>query len=160
MVWAVNPTNDTLAHLVSYLGQMASITLGRFEIGCRVRTHEPLPKCTATAEMRRGMLMIAKEAISNIIEHAEATAVEIDIGVRDGRLRMAIQDDGRGLDNGRGLPAATTGRPHGPGGNGLGNMQSRAADLGGSCRIEPVLPPAAHGTRVIVEVPLESEVHA
>jgi nitrate/nitrite-specific signal transduction histidine kinase len=39
-------------------------------------------------------------------------------------------------------------------------MQSRAADLGGSCRIEPVLPPAAHGTRVIVEVPLESEVHA
>lgn len=160
LVWAVNPTNDTLAHLVSYLGQMASITLGRFEIGCRVRAQEPLPDCTAPAELRRGLLLIAKEAISNIVEHAEATAVEVDIGVRQGRLRMVIQDDGRGLDDGRGMPAATNGRPHGPGGNGLGNMQSRAADLGGWCCIEPAPPPAAHGTRVIVEVPLESEVHA
>jgi signal transduction histidine kinase/ligand-binding sensor domain-containing protein len=160
MVWAVNPTNDTLAHLSSYLGQTASVTLGRFGVACRVRVPDPPPASAVTAEVRRGLLLIAKEAISNIIEHAEATAVEIEIDVRDGWLRMTIQDDGRGLDNCRGLPEATNGRPHGSGGNGLGNMQARAADLGGWCRIEPALPPAAHGTRVIVEVPLESEVHA
>lgn len=151
MVWAVNPANDTLAHLVSYLGQTASETLGRFGVACRVRTQEPLPECNASAELRRGMLMIAKEAVSNIVEHADATVVEIDLSIHEVRLRMSIADDGRGL------PEATNGRRHGPGGNGLGNMQSRATDLGGSCRIERAVP---RGTRVVVDVPLSSEAHA
>jgi len=151
MVWAVNPANDTLAHLVSYLGQTASETLGRFGVACRVRTTEPLPECTATAELRRGILMIAKEAVSNIVEHAGATVVEIDLSIHEGRVWLSIADDGCGL------PEATNGRRHGPGGNGLGNMQSRAADLGGSCRIETASP---RGTRVVVEVPLSREAHA
>ena len=151
MVWAVNPANDTLAHLVSYLGQTASETLGRFGVACRVRTTEPLPECSASSELRRGMLMIAKEAVSNIVEHAEASAVEIDLSIHESRVRMSIKDDGRGL------PETSNGHRHGPGGNGLGNMQSRATDLGGSCRIEPTVP---HGTRVVVEVPLSSEAHA
>jgi signal transduction histidine kinase len=151
MVWAVNPANDTLAHLVSYLGQTASETLGRFGVACRVRTQEPLPECTATAELRRGILMIAKEAVSNIVEHAGATVVEIDLSIHEGRVWLSIADDGCGL------PEATNGRRHGPGGNGLGNMQSRAKDLGGSCRIETASP---RGTRVVVEVPLSREAHA
>jgi signal transduction histidine kinase len=151
MVWAVNPANDTLAHLVSYIGQTASETLGRFGVACRVRTIEPLPECTATAELRRGMLLIAKEAVSNIVEHAGATAVAIEIGFHDGRLTMSIADDGRGIHD------VPSGQPHGPGGNGLGNMQARAADLGGSCRIERIV---SGGTRVVVEVPLSSEAHA
>jgi signal transduction histidine kinase/ligand-binding sensor domain-containing protein len=151
MVWAVNPANDTLAHLVSYIGQTASETLGRFGVACRVRTQEPLPECTATAELRRGMLMIAKEAVSNIVEHAGATAVEIDLSIHEGRVRMSIEDDGCGL------PETSNGHRLGPGGNGLGNMRARAGDLGGSCRIEPAVP---RGTRVVVEVPLSSEAHA
>jgi signal transduction histidine kinase/streptogramin lyase len=151
MVWAVNPANDTLAHLVSYLGQTASETLGRFGVACRVRTQEPLPECPATAELRRGILMIAKEAVSNIVEHAGASVVEIDLSIHEGRVWLSIADDGRGL------PKAMNSHRHGPGGNGLGNMQSRAADLGGSCRIETASP---RGTRVVVEVPLSSEAHA
>ncbi len=95
--------------------------------------------------------MIAKEAVSNIVEHSGAKAVEINLSIHEGRVRMSIEDDGRGL------PEATNGRRHGPGGNGLGNMQSRAADLGGSCRIETASP---RGARVVVEVPLSREAHA
>jgi signal transduction histidine kinase/streptogramin lyase len=146
LVWAVNPGNDTLPHLASYLGQTASETLGRFGIPCRVRSDE-IPASTASAELRRGMLLIAKEAVSNIVEHADATAVEIDLSVHDNLLRMAIEDDGRGL------PVVTHTQPAGPGGNGLGNMQARAADLGGSCRIEPAEP---RGTRIVVDVPLSA----
>jgi len=136
---------------VSYIGQTASETLGRFGVACRVRTTEPLPECTATAELRRGMLMIAKEAVSNIVEHARASAVEIELSIHEGRVRLSIEDDGCGL------PETSNGHRHGPGGNGLGNMQARAADLGGSCRIETASP---RGTRVVVEVPLSSEIHA
>jgi signal transduction histidine kinase/ligand-binding sensor domain-containing protein len=147
LVWAVNPGNDTLPHLVSYLGQAASETLGRFGIACRIRSDE-IPASTASADLRRGMLLIAKEAVSNIVEHAEATAVEIDLSVHDSRLRMVIEDDGHGL------PMVPPTQPAGPGGNGLGNMQARAADLGGSCRIEPAVP---HGTRIVVDMPLSPE---
>ena len=147
MVWAVNPGNDTLAHLVSYLGQTASETLGRFGIACRVRSDE-IPDLPAEAELRRGMLMIGKEAVSNIVEHAEATAVTIDVRARDGRLTITIEDDGNGL------MATAKGGPLSSGGNGLGNMQARAADLGGSCRIKPAEP---SGTRIVVDVPLSAK---
>lgn len=147
MVWAVNPGNDTLAHLVSYLGQTASETLGRFGIACRVRSDE-IPDLPAEAELRRGMLMIAKEAVSNIVEHAEATAVAIDVRACDGRLTITIEDDGTGLT------ATPESPPPRSGGNGLGNMQARAADLGGCCRIEPAEP---SGTRIVVDVPLSAK---
>ena len=74
--------------------------------------------------------------------------MEIDLSVHDRRLRMVIEDDGHGL------PVVTPTQPSGPGGNGLGNMQARAADLGGCCRIEPAEP---HGTRIVVDVPLSAE---
>jgi signal transduction histidine kinase len=147
MVWAVNPGNDTLSHLVSYLGQMASESLGRFGIACRLRSDE-IPDLPAEAELRRGMLMIAKEAVSNIVEHAEATAVTIDVRARDGRLTIMIEDDGNGL------MATAQSEPLSSGGNGLGNMQARAADLGGSCRIKPAEP---SGTRIVVDVPLSAK---
>ncbi len=147
MVWAVNPGNDTLAHLVSYLGQTASETLGRFGIACRVRS-DAIPDLPAEAELRRGMLMIAKEAVSNIVEHAAATAVTIDVSACDGRLTITIEDDGTGLT------ATPESPPPRSGGNGLGNMQARAADLGGCCRIEPAEP---HGTRIVVDVPLSAK---
>ena len=77
-----------------------------------------------------------------------ATAVEIDLSIHASRLRVSIEDDGSGLSE------ASNGHRHGPGGNGLGNIQARAADLGGSCLIERT---ASGGTRVVVDVPLSSE---
>jgi signal transduction histidine kinase len=65
---------------------------------------------------------IAKEALTNVVKHAKATACVIRVWVDHG-LRLAISDDGVG---GAGLD-----RP----GVGLTSMGSRAVELGGWCDV-------------------------
>ena len=62
------------------------------------------------------------EALSNVARHASATQVMIIVTVKDRQLELKVIDNGIGLDN-------TVG------GKGLGNMESRANRLGGTCGI-------------------------
>ena len=148
LVWTVTPSNDTLPHLVSYIGQSASDTLDQFGIACRTRTPDEVPDLPASADLRRHVLMVVKEALSNIVEHSGAEAVEITIDVRDGQLALAIADDGRGIG------CASSERSSHRIGNGLGNMWRRIADLGGTCDIRHAAP---HGTIIDVILPLASQ---
>lgn len=147
LVWTVTPSNDTLPHLVSYIGQSASDTLGQFGIACRTRAPDDVPDRPASADLRRNVLMVVKEALSNIVEHAGAEAVEITIDVRDGRLALTITDDGRGIGG------SSSERGSRRTGNGLGNMRRRITDLGGTCDIRDAVP---HGTVIDVMLPLSS----
>ncbi len=74
-------------------------------------------------EVPRGMadevIAVLTEALSNIARHAGATAVAVGLDVREGRCRLEVTDDGKGL---RGAPE----------GNGLRNMRERAERLGGA----------------------------
>jgi signal transduction histidine kinase len=94
----------------------------------------------APLEVRRNVLPIFKEALHNIIKHAQAQSVTIEIALTDHRLALTIRDDGVGMD-----PSAA------PGGHGLRNMQRRAAEIGGRLTIESK--PGA-GTTIRLEVPL------
>lgn len=67
------------------------------------------------------LYMIGREALLNAFRHADAEAVEIEVGYGRRSLRLRIRDDGRGLDD-----AAT----QAPGHWGLRGMRERAARLG------------------------------
>ncbi len=97
---------------------------------------EPDPTCSGQ------LLQIAREALSNIARHSNATRVLIDIAVRDSELALEIADNGRGFDL-----VAERGTAH----LGLANMEQRAAELGGRFEIT-TLP--GEGTRIIARVPL------
>ncbi len=92
-------------------------------------------------EYRRGeLLKIVREAFSNVARHSRATRVSVVIDMADDLLRLVIADNGSGFD-----VAAARGTDH----QGLANMRTRAADLGGELRID-----SSHvGTRVTVIVP-------
>lgn len=85
-------------------------------------------------------LAVLREALSNVVRHAGASRVEVDVTVREDRLAVVVGDDGAGLPPGR--PA---------GGRGLDNMQTRAAKLGGRATVSPG---HARGTVVRWEVPI------
>jgi PAS domain S-box-containing protein len=70
---------------------------------------------------RNHLYRIAQEAVQNALKHSAAKAVAIELSVRDGSVRLAISDDGRGL------PAEE------PRGTGLGmrTMRFRAGAIGG-----------------------------
>lgn len=79
------------------------------------------------------------EGLSNVVRHANATAVELRIDHVDTQLALTI------IDNGVGLPNA----PKRSGG--LSNMMWRAAELGGSCTVGPNQP---GGTQLYWYVPV------
>ncbi len=88
------------------------------------------------------LLAIANEALSNVARHAQATQARLSASATGDRLRLEIQD------NGRGLPPDTVV------GYGLRNMQDRARLLGGTMSL--VTQPG-HGTTVTVDVPWGEE---
>lgn len=84
-------------------------------------------------------LQIAREAISNSLRHGEATHVTVRLHPGEGEVCLLVQDNGRGFDPTRAQN-----------GFGLGNIQARAAGLGGTVRVESA---AGNGTRVVLTLP-------
>lgn len=84
---------------------------------------------------------IGSEAITNALRHADASRIEVTIGVVGDRLRLRVHDDGRGLP-----------RERRPGGNGLLAIESRAATIGGRIDLGPS--ERGRGTAIVVELPL------
>ncbi|MDI1250934.1 MAG: histidine kinase [Lacunisphaera sp.] len=90
------------------------------------------------------IMNILREAVSNSLRHGRARHITLLAGRNDQQIALAVQDDGAGFVPARPRPAA---------GHGLGNMQARAAALGGSLRIESV---PGKGTRVLLTLPVAS----
>jgi signal transduction histidine kinase len=83
------------------------------------------------AEPSKGdFIQIAREVLSNIARHAQASEVTVACAVREGQsVVMTIEDDGVGFDPG------TVKRGHG-----LTNIEERARRIGGDLRITPRRP--------------------
>lgn len=140
IVWAVNPEHDDLASLLDYIAQQALDQTGPAGLRCRLDLPEASPNRPLTADFRHHTLLIVREAVNNAIKHAQATEVRIQASLGGQSLSLSITDDGRGMLSQ--LPAAP--------GNGLKNMTSRAADLGGTLKVASV---TEGGTSVHFELP-------
>jgi signal transduction histidine kinase len=107
-------------------------------------------------------LRIFQEAVSNVLQHAEASTIRVSTGcVADDRGRpgvfVEIRDDGRGLRQaappfeGPDPKSAASSTPAAASnGFGMRNMARRAAELGGSITVTDEAP----GTRVLLWLPL------
>jgi signal transduction histidine kinase len=84
---------------------------------------------------------VTSEALTNAAKHAHASAVQVELTVRDTTVRLVICDDGiGGADPGRG--------------SGLLGLSDRIAALGGTLQLTS---PADSGTTLLIEIPLEGE---
>jgi two-component system, NarL family, nitrate/nitrite sensor histidine kinase NarX len=93
------------------------------------------------------VLRIIQEALANVRKHARATSATVRIGRSGDGLRIVVEDDGQGFDAGT-IPS--DGREH----FGLTIMKERVGELKGSFSIRSR---QGEGTRVTVELPLETE---
>jgi signal transduction histidine kinase len=84
---------------------------------------------------------IVQEALTNVVRHANASAVSIRIGQDDGVLLIEVEDDGPGRAAGQA----------GGSGNGIRGMTERAATLGGELTAGPR---AGSGWRIRARLPL------
>jgi signal transduction histidine kinase len=80
-----------------------------------------------------------REALTNAARHAHASAVEVTVGVEEGRLSVVVRDNGVGL-------AGDAGRR-----SGTANLAARAERRGGGLEL---VTPASGGTELIWKAPL------
>ena len=146
VIWAVNPACDTLEGLAAFLGQHAESFLNTAGLRCRLDFPRRFPDRIITAETRHQVFLVVKEALHNVVRHAGATEVNLQIEAADASLVLTVKDYGRGL------AARTDGASaDSRNGNGLPSMRSRVAHLGGDFSI--VRGPSG-GTEVRVSIPI------
>ncbi len=92
------------------------------------------------------LFRIVQEAGNNIIRHAQAHQVKIQLTLSDSRITAAIEDDGQGFD----VEAVMRSRSEKQA-LGLLGIQERAMLLGGTFDVKSVV---GTGTRLTVEIPL------
>lgn len=126
-----------LAGAVEYW--MRQITVGAPLQG-RLRISGPLETLSPAEEAC--LYSVAKEAVSNVVRHANAGTFEVMIELEHGVVVLSVSDDGVGFDPAR---AALSG------GMGLGNIKDRVAREGGLLEI---IGPGEGGTRLRVELPV------
>ncbi|MGW3665150.1 GAF domain-containing protein [Streptomyces sp. NPDC005141] len=106
------------ARLVTEVGRAAE-TLG-FAPALRM---SGLLDTDVSDEQREHLLAVVREALSNAARHSHATAVEVTAEATTTTLRLRV------ADNGRGIAPGVTRR------SGLGNLRTRAENLGGTCAL-------------------------
>jgi signal transduction histidine kinase len=92
-------------------------------------------------EIEEALYRICQEALHNVVKHAAASRVQIELGRDGGCVRLVVTDDGMGFD------AATASR----GGHlGLAGMRTRVERFNGRLAVESS---PGNGTRLEIAVP-------
>ncbi len=139
IIWAVNPKNDKLPNAVAYIREYIQKTLHDTPVECTIEYPEEIPSAVLSAEIRRNIFLVIKEAIHNVAKHSRATHVRVRMEADDQHLKYEIEDNGIGIRIDK----------NNKNGNGLTNMKSRISEIGGEFNIE-----SGSGTKVIFVVPL------
>ncbi len=124
-VWSLSPHHQRLSHLVSRIHDVAIEQCREQGIACAARVPLLENDCDLSDVARKNCFLIFREGLANVLRHSGARSVELTIDVSENEFHMLLKDDGRGFD-----PALPGKRPRG--GNGLKNMASRAAEIGGT----------------------------
>lgn len=150
IVWAVDPHNDTLDSLVTYVSKFAQEYLNVAGVRCRLDVPSELPPHVLPAEVRHNLFLAIKEALNNIVKHAKASEVWLRVLVQPDSFCVIIEDNGCGLVPGKVNGVSSTPHPDRiSSGHGLTNMERRLATIGGRCVIRSE---AGQGTRAELRV--------
>ena len=143
VIWSLNPKHDRVENLIRHIYQYAEEFFADTPVRCRFGPMSDISADSALRpQIRSALFRSFKEAVANVLKHARASAVEIDVSFAGGMLAIRIADNGRGFD-----PDTPPGGEH----NGLTNMRDRMAEIGGSCSIRgKAAPPCCAAQAVCV----------
>jgi signal transduction histidine kinase len=141
IVWAINTSGYEQKSLSSQLKDFYFELMESQNLQCHYHIDEVLEGQITDINARKNLLLIAKEAINNILKHARSSAIDISLSKKNDYLLFEIQDNGIGMNNIEAMKS----------GNGLRNMRFRAEKLNGTCTFSSVL---GAGTTISCLVPL------
>lgn len=137
IIWAMNEKNNSLEDLVFYFRSYSMEYCNENKLECEFIINGNLSQKMIEGHIRRNVFLVLKESLHNIVKHASASKVKVNITIHK-KLTLSISD------NGKGLPFGFASK-----GNGLLNMKKRAGTLQGELNILN-----GAGTTIQLEIPL------
>jgi ligand-binding sensor domain-containing protein/signal transduction histidine kinase len=147
IVWTVNPANDTLENIFAFVRNYVSkLFEENADIKLTLDFTEPerIPKeVIINPDIKRNLLLILKESLTNIFKHSQATEVLVSMRVDKSKIELQIQDNGKGIATGS----------HNGFGNGINNMRKRSESVNGLFTFES----NDNGTVIRLRIPMTTE---
>ena len=103
---------------------------------CTIHIQESLPPLAN--QLEQCIYRISQEALQNIIKHAEASIIELNLSANDGVIRLLITDNGIGFSSQNSQAGYSLG---------IKGMEERAQELGGKFTLSSI---PEHGTAIEV----------
>jgi signal transduction histidine kinase len=144
MVWDLRAPDAAGPSLIDTLDDAARPLLEQGGLGLTCRTQgvpRRLPPTVASTVLR-----VSKEAVTNVVQHANAKQVTIELGYEPGLVRLTIADDGVGTDPARLASAPASGHW------GIAGMRERATRAGGTLEVNSAV---SMGMTIVLTVPTE-----
>lgn len=142
IIWSLDPERDNVRSTADFIeGWVRNYTHAN-GLSFRSRIHVPTVACALPTQQRRELALVVKEALRNIVKHADAGTVQLGIRLDAGIMQVMVQDDGSHSPLNQ-----NSGRR-----SGSANMERRMERIGGRMRWEAVAP---QGTRLVLEMDLD-----
>ena len=141
IVWSVDPQHGNLVDLV---GRVRQTVFSLMESnGTRVTLEAPVDTGAIglAPDCARNVLLITKEALTNVLRHANASEVSVILRLEHRTLTLEVRDDGCGFEPARMYA-----------GMGLRNLRRRAAESGGELGVDSS---PGRGTTVLFRLPVD-----
>src|SRR5579884_2396873 len=137
LIFELRPESLESEGLVAALNRQVAVLRTRYRLTVEANLdNEP----DLSLEKKEALYRIAQEALHNIVKHAHATTVVLELTGQDHIVTLEVEDNGKGFD-----PAQSF-----PGHLGLRSMRERAAKVGATLDIKST---PGQGTQVQVQVP-------
>jgi len=148
MVSGLHPPQLDDLGLLAALRWYTSDISNRFGININI-VHQG-GKPMLTSDVRAVVFRIAQEAITNVVRHAEASKIDIQLDYSEDNIYLRVEDNGQGFNTDTVLKK----KPGKPTAWGLLGMVERASLVGGTCNI---FSHPGKGTLIEVNVPVFGE---
>lgn len=139
LIFELRPESLESEGLLAALAKQAAVLQTRHHI--EVRTHFVNEEPGLPMPVKEALFRVAQEALHNVVKHASATKLALNLSSEDGQLILEICDNGRGFD----VNGTFAGHL------GLRSMRERIEQAGGDLTITSS---PCHGTQVVATIPL------
>jgi signal transduction histidine kinase len=141
IIWVINPDEKAQKSISGQLKDFYFDLMDGYGIQCNYHIDQSLEAQITNINARKNLLLIAKEAINNILKHSKSTRIDVFLKEQDNSILLEIQDNGIGM-----IDTEKTFS-----GNGLQNMKNRTEKINGAFKIKSEV---GVGTTISCLVPL------